>query len=175
MAKRDFRPQAGAGRRPPELPTLETFDGDRRAFLARLGAALGLGAVASALAGCGERTVHTGDGGVDPPHPEIAGGAPLPPTELDARAAQDAGPPMPDEGPEGGVAPAPDARVDPEPDWGGPAGVPPQPDAAVDPDWGLMGDVEQPDARVDPSPDWGVGGVAPAPDAMVDGGECPNP
>ena len=166
MAKRDFRPTAGKTPA-PTIPTLEAFDGNRRAFLARLGAALGIGALGSALSACGDRRVNTGDGSVTP-EPPAPGGMMMPPSELDAQQPMDAGAPDQD-WPMGGDPPAPDARADVEPDWGL-QGKNAEPDARVDqgPDWGMDGDAPAPDARVDSDPDWGMGGVAPAPDARSD-------
>lgn len=157
MRKRDFRPAAGeSSQRTPGVPTLDDFDRDRRAFLARLGAALGLGALAAA---CGGRAVNETDGGREIQYPGFDGGpsgaAPAPDAEIEKPPVPgDAGPPDPDWEVMGDV-PAPDARVDNAPDWGIAGGMP-APDARVDPD-GML------------SP-----GVAPAMDARVDAEECPN-
>jgi len=162
MRKRDFRPTAAQGNeRTPAIPTLDDFDRDRRSFLARLGAVIGLGALASAAAACGGRAVDETDAGRNQQGFDggPSGAAPAPDAEIEKK------PPLP----------ATDAGRPPtDPDWGLMGDVQ-QPDARVDsaPDWGIAGGMPAPDARLDPdgmvSP-----GFAPAMDARVDGTECPN-
>jgi len=83
-----------------------------------------------------------------------------------------------------------------EPDLGGPAGVAPLPDAEIDPPTNDGGAAPMPDAEIDRPPDgMEIGGVAPPPDAAIDkpepdmiaapgyapvmdaavDGKCPNP
>jgi hypothetical protein len=122
MSKRQFR-KAPQGET-PSYPTLDRFDGSRRAFLARLGAAV-VGAVT--LSACGGRAVNEQpDAGVDvePPYP---GTAPV----MDSRV--DTAPIEPDGEVWMGEAPMPDARADivepPDPPY---PGFAPVMDARVD-------------------------------------------
>jgi hypothetical protein len=155
MSKRLFRKKPKKDE--PAYPTLDTFDQGRRSFLLRLGAAaLGAGTMAS-LAACGNRAVkNLPDGGAEPDG-EVwidppDGVAPLPDARID-----------PDMTIEGGVAPMPDAKIDTKP---------PEPDG-----WITMGEPPMPDAKIDTKPDPPAPGYAPVMDARIDdsGKGCPNP
>lgn len=142
MKKRALRRLAPQTKPKPAYPTLEAFDADRRAFLARLGGLLGGAALVGLASACGGRPVGAADDPLPPRDPDMTtmggvadtmsppgdpdlgmgGVAPDMATPLDASlGVADAMPPRLD----GGAA---DAR----PDLGGPAGAPPAPDAEVD-------------------------------------------
>lgn len=171
MSKRDFRRDSDPKQR-PGYPTLDEFEGDRRAFLRRFGATvIGGGILAAGLAGCGERAV----GGKSKKDAQQLAGVPRQPD-----AQVDGGPPEPD-GPIGpsGAAPSPDAQLDkgkPKKDML--LGDPAQPDACIDKvDQGpIAGGAPMPDSRKDqvdqglPSP-----GFAPPMDAAIDMKKPPKP
>lgn len=132
-SKRAFRPSSPPPS--PRYPLLDEFDGNRRAFLAKLGAALvGAGALAAGIAACGDRAV--GDEAEDEPGFPDMGGAPA----MDGRIDQAPVPRYPDMG----AAPMPDTRVDQAP-------LPHHPD---------MGTMPAPDALADP-PGWDADPGAP--------------
>lgn len=156
MSKKDFRQRVSPSPRAADYPTTEEFDGGRRDFLARFGAAvLGAGVLGSVLTACGDRVVNA-----KPDQGMMAGAAPPPDAKVDSA------PPLPPDG----EAPMPDAKID-EPD-GLLAGGAPMPDAQADikPPEPPMGKRTPPDAAIDQqaSP-----GFAPLPDAKVD--PKPNP
>lgn len=159
MSKKLFRQRKLPSPRAADYPTLEEFDGSRRDFLSRFGAAvLGAGMLGSVLSACGDRMVgQEPDLGTPPP-----GGAPAPDAKIDTQQ-----PPIPPDG----EAPLPDAKID-EPD-GMVAGGAPAPDAKIDtkPE-APMGKQTPPDAMIDQqaSP-----GFAPMPDAQVDPKPNPKP
>ena len=155
MSKKLFRQRTIPSPEAADYPTLEEFDGSRREFLARFGAAvLGAGMLGSVLSACGDRMVNQ-----QPDQGMVAGGAPPPDAKADT-----AQPPLPPDG----EAPLPDAKID-EPD-GMVAGGAPAPDAKIDTPEASMGKRTPPDAGIDlqASP-----GFAPLPDAKVD--PSPNP
>jgi hypothetical protein len=151
-AKRSFRRKVAD--RPdakPAYPTLETFDQNRRQFLARLGGFVG----ASVLAACGGRNrtnppfpgvqrapdARVDDGGSDAEadFPEMAGTALPPPARLDAGPDTSDAKADPDSWELAGVDTPPDARADTatadtatEQDLSPLAGEPMMPDARVD-------------------------------------------
>lgn len=142
--KRSFHRRAGQADSEPAYPTLDTFDQNRRQFLARLGGLVG----ASVLAACGGRDPHplagepvvpdarVDDGGVDAKadFTEIAGGMPPPPARLDAAPETSDAQTDPDFRELAGVDTPPDARADTkvESDLGPLAGEPIMHDARVD-------------------------------------------
>lgn len=139
--KRSFRRRADRTDAEPAYPTLDTFDQNRRQFLARLGGFVG----ASVLAACGGRNPsdrHPGlpavpDARIDDAKAdfaEMAGSAPLPPARRDAGPDASDAKADPDSLELAGVDTPPDARVDTrvESDLSPLAGEPMMPDARVD-------------------------------------------
>lgn len=152
MSKKLFRQRTLPSPQAADYPTLEQFEGSRRDFLARFGAAvLSAGMLGSVLSACGDRMI-----GAEPDlGPPPLGGAPAPDAKIDTQQ-----PPFPPDG----EAPLPDAKID-EP-AGMLAGGAPAPDAKIDtkPE-APMGKRTPPDAMIDQqaSP-----GFAPMPDAKTD-------
>ena len=150
MSKKLFRQRKVPAPDAADYPTLEEFDGSRRDFIARFGAAvLGASVLGSVLSACGDRLV-----GEDPDLGNPPGGAPSPDAKIDSQ------PPVPPDG----AAPMPDAKID-EPD-GVMAGGAPMPDAQIDQQLN-PGFAPMPDAKIDTAPQSPMGKQSP-PDAMID-------